>query len=253
MKTSDVSSNRPVQNNDPGSKPEAKKPQKDFKEVLDQPGGKKLIATKKKAFSPLNQEKNVKPDKLHSQTSEHKRVSGKGEREEVGESELGEGKSKKSSLHPEEGQVQPNIMQTGQGGVQTAMTAEKAGAPKGLSLEQLQSIVQKCHVGINEQGKPEMNFQIQTHHLGPMDLKVSADGDKIKIDFVTEDINAKEAIKENLNELSNMLREKGLTLGQTNFTTRDQDQNEKQQKQQEEAWEGPAYSDSGRPKKGFSL
>jgi flagellar hook-length control protein FliK len=259
MKTSDVSSNRPVQSNTQQPKADGKKPQKEFKEVLEHSGGKQVTGGKKKAFSPLNAEKQGKPDRLHGQsTSEHKRVDQKeqkGERESASESALGEGKSRKSSLSSEEVRIQPNTMPAGQTNVQGGAKAEVINAPKGLNIEHLQSIVQKVHVGMNEQGKPEMNFQIQTHNLGAMDLKVSADGDKIKLDFVTEDINAQEVLKDNLNELSNLLREKGLNLAQTNFTTRDQEQNEKQQQQQEQMWEGPMYSDlpTGRPKKGFTL
>ncbi|HSP07142.1 MAG TPA: flagellar hook-length control protein FliK, partial [Acidobacteriota bacterium] len=242
------------QNPDP-SQTQAKKPTKDFKEVLDQPGAKTQLAggKKKSTFSPLSQEKSGKPDKLQTQSSKgHARVEEKEERESIGESELGAGKKKKT-VSPEDVQIQPTPMTSGPGAVQTAVKAEKTHAAAGLKMEELQSIVQKVHVGINEQGKPEMNFQIQTHNLGPMDLKVSADGDKIKLDFVTEDINAQNVLKENLDELSNQLREKGLTLAQTNFSTRDQDQNEQQQQQQEQAWEGPMYAPTAKPKKGFNL
>lgn len=254
MKTSDVQSNRPVQQNPDPSQAQAKKPVKEFKEVLDQPGGKTQTTGKKKAFSPLNTETG-KQERMHTQgTKEHKRVETKADREAIGESELGEGKKKKS-IASEDVQIQPNVMPAGPGQVHHTGGAEKVRSTAGLKMEELQSIVKKVHVGVNELGKPEMNFQIQTHNLGPMDLKVSADGDKIKIDFVTEDINAQQVLKDNLNELSEQLREKGLNLTQTNFTTRDQDENEKQQKQQEEAAEGPMYSDrpTGRPKKGFSL
>lgn len=262
MKTSNVSSNQPVQNNPQQTKTEGKKSSKEFKEVLDSspkkniPGSKYSIDNKKKSFSPLNQEKSGSPAKMHAQPGEHKKVDAKCDHEETQDVELGEGKSKKSSLNSEEVQVQPNVMPPpGQTSIHGNIKPEVIQAPRGLSIEHLQSMVQKVHVGVNEMGKPEMHFQIQTHNLGNMNLKVSADGDKIKLDIVTEDINAQKVMKEHLDELSGLLRDKGLTLQQTNFTTRDQDQNEKQQQQQEEAWEGPKYSDlpTGRPKKGFSL
>lgn len=271
MKTSDVSRNQPVQQNPQQGKAEAKKASKEFKEVLDRSGAKKQPAgakytgeTKKKAFSPLNQDKNAGLGKTHAHTGEHKHIDtksdrqevGKDDHEEVGEFEVGEGKLKKSSLDSEEVKAQPNTMPgAGQTAVQGSSKPEVIEAPRGLNIEHLQSIVQKVHVGVNEMGKPEMHFQIQTHNLGAMNLKVSADGDKIKLDIATEDINAQKVMEEHLNELSGLLRDKGLTLAQTNFTTRDQDQNEKQQQQQEQAWEGPMYSDlpTGRPKKGFNL
>jgi flagellar hook-length control protein FliK len=252
MKTQDVSSNRPVQQNNDQGNVQAKKPQKEFSEVLDAPGNKSAGSAKKKSFSPLNADKGAGTEKSKTHSSRDRdRIEGRDDA--IEEKEMGKGK-KKSGVSAEDVQIQANAGMSGPGGLHGAAKLEKVHATRGLNMEEIQSIVKKVHVGVTETGKPEMRFEIHTHNLGPMQLNISADGDKIKIDFATQDVHAQELLKENLSELSQRLSEKGLNLSQTTFSSRDQDQSEKEQQQSEQAWEGPMFTDTpGRPKKGFSL
>lgn len=130
--------------------------------------------------------------------------------------------------------------------------ADKIQAKSGLRIEELQSIVNRVSVGVTEKGKPEFRFEIQTHNLGNLDLAISAEGNKIRIDFAVQDAAAQNKLEASLKELSDQLQAKGLQLAETNFTR--QDQSEKQEQQQQQQENADKYSPrSGGPRKPFSL
>jgi flagellar hook-length control protein FliK len=69
-----------------------------------------------------------------------------------------------------------------------------------------------------------------TDKLGALNLKVSSENEKINIQFVTQDASAQVELQKGLNELSQLLGQRGLNLAETNVMTRDQ-QSQQQQNQ----------------------
>jgi flagellar hook-length control protein FliK len=128
-------------------------------------------------------------------------------------------------------QVNPSVQ--GSQGIQQAGAAEAVQRP-GLNINEIQSIVNRVDLAVNEKGLPEMRFELQTQNLGNIDLKVSAENDQIRIELATDDINAQKVLEENLNELGEKLREKGLNLAETRFSQRGQEDAEKQQQNQQQ-------------------
>lgn len=262
MKTSDVSSNRPVQQSksEGSSKAGKGKTEKQFKEVLSGPSA-KSAALKKKGYAPLEkkgypplEKKEVGRDaQTHLGTHKgagHKRFDPQQTMEKDPHARV-EAKLKKTEEDPTLQPV-PGSMQNAPQGVHTEAKVGKVQNP-GLNIDEIQSIVNKVHVGINEKGSPECRFEIQTKNLGTLDLKVSAEKDQIHIEFVTEDKNAENVLKENLKELQQMLADKGLNLAETKFTPRDQQESEKQQSSGDESDDAyPPLPPTG-PKRSFSL
>ena len=82
---------------------------------------------------------------------------------------------------------------------------------------------------MNEKGLPEMNFELMTDKLGALNLKISSENDKIKINFVTQDASAQVELEKGLKDLSQLLGQKGLNLSETNVMTRDQQSQQQQQ------------------------
>jgi hypothetical protein len=252
MKTSDVSSNKPVQGNTgQGQRTEQKKPDKQFDKVLDESSSKQQASAKKaKPFSPLetkgHKKVSIASDKKEAaaakaegkaekektgmeETRDYDRIEAKGERDMGG----GHGMKKEASEELVAQQMQVNPSVQGSQGIQQAGAAEAVQRP-GLNINEIQSIVNRVDLAVNEKGLPEMRFELQTQNLGNIDLKVSAENDQIRIEFATDDINAQKVLEENLNELGEKLREKGLNLAETRFSQRGQEDAEKQQQNQQQ-------------------
>ncbi len=264
MKTSDVPSNRPIQSNTTNQSPRTdKKPQKEFDKVLDDSKGKLGGSLKKgeKPFSPLtskagygkksaaNDKETIrgegKAEKEGTRTTghhEHSRIEGKGEKDH-GEKDLLE----KESLSKDHSKVDAQIQANQQVQVQNqtkidATAAAQATQRPGLNINEIQSIVRRCELAVNDKGKPEFRFELETKHLGNIDLKVTTENEKVRIEFATQDVHTQEVLKENLKELSEMLQQKGLVLHETKFTPRGQEDSEKQQQQKEQQEQAEDYS-----------
>jgi flagellar hook-length control protein FliK len=125
----------------------------------------------------------------------------------------------------------------------------------GLNIDEIQSIVKKVEVAVNEKGAPEFRFELQTKNLGNLDLKVSTEDNKVNIEFATQDVRTQEVLRENLKELSEMLQQKGLMLAEMKFEQRggqDSEKQEKQRERQEQAQDGISPIEGG-PGRKFSL
>jgi flagellar hook-length control protein FliK len=278
MKTSDVSSNRPVQsgNTDQSARTD-KKPQKEFDKVLDDSKGKLGGNLKKgeKPFSPLASKatygkKPVGSDKDKDTIQgegkgekgasgatvqrEYSRVEGKGKKNHGDEDSLGRESTKdNSALDAAKVQTNQHGPLQNQPKVDATVAAQATQRP-GLNINEIQSIVKRCELAHNDKGKPEFRFELETKNLGNINLKVSTENEKVRIEFATEDIHAQEVLKENLKELSEMLQQKGLNLVETKFGPRNQEDNEKQQQQREQQEQGgDDYSPVDGPRKKFSL
>jgi flagellar hook-length control protein FliK len=230
MKTDGVSSNQPTQApSDNASKTDQKpKTQKEFKSVLQESGTSAL--PKKKVFTPLRKGVHVDSHTPGSgKTSGLKRPSLKsGERDTVDSAERRlSSKSKKSDL-PEAPTPQINPNAQAPAPIQGETEISKTQNP-GLNIDEIQSIVNKVQVGVNEEGLPECRFEIETKNLGKLDLKVSAEKEQIRIEFATDDANAQQVLEQNMKELHQLLQDKGLTLVETKFTQRDQQDSDQQQ------------------------
>jgi flagellar hook-length control protein FliK len=258
MKTSGVppnQSNQPADNKTTSSsKPAQKgKAQKEFKQVLQDSG--KGVVHKKKHFPPL-EKKNIAIDhppagqKHGTKITDPKMLDQ--ERAEFSEKEISPKLKKHGETDPAASgmMVHPNPNSPG---IQADAEVANVQRP-GLNINEIQSIVNKVQVGINEKGLPECRFEVETKNLGTLDLKVSAEKDQIRIEFVTEDNNAQQVLEQNLKELSQMLQDKGLTLAETKFTPRDQQDSDQQQQSSDgdsqDAY--PPLSPTGR-KRTFSL
>jgi flagellar hook-length control protein FliK len=104
-------------------------------------------------------------------------------------------------------------------------------------------------VGVNEKGLPEMNFEIMTDKLGALNLKVSSENEKINIQFVTQDVGAQAELQKGLNELSQLLGQRGLNLAETNVMTRDQQSQQQQdqgRRESESSFQKEAVKSRGR-------
>jgi flagellar hook-length control protein FliK len=232
MKTDGISSNQPAQTPSSNTSKTDEKPktQKEFKNVLQESGT--PAPPKKKIFPPLK--KGIAGD---SHTPGGGKAGGlkrpnlkSGDKGTVDSAERrpGSAKSKKSDQPEMPQQPQVNPQAQAPTGVQGETAAAKVQNP-GLNIDEIQSIVNKVQVGVNEQGLPEMRFEIETKNLGKMDLKVSSDNEKIRIEFATDDAHAQEVLEQNMKELSQLLQDRGLNLVETKFTQRDQQDSDQQQ------------------------
>jgi flagellar hook-length control protein FliK len=122
----------------------------------------------------------------------------------------------------------PTHLMMGPAPVQGKAEMEKVQGPA-LNIREIESIVQKVEVGMNEKGLPEMNFELMTDKLGALNLKVSTENEKISIQFVTQDAAAQAELEKGMTDLSQLLGQRGLNLAETNVMTRDQ-QSQQQQK-----------------------
>jgi flagellar hook-length control protein FliK len=256
MKTSDVSSKQPVQGKAAETKTEQKQKsgQKQFKEVLQEAKPKQVQISRSKPFSPL-EKKSVsstkgegKPtasksslDKTDGEPKIHSRIEAKEERENSGLSKHG----MKSEQIETPNLPNPVLQQSVQSS--TAVQGVKAvtEVKPALNLQEIESIVQRVHVGVNEKGLPEMNFELKTENLGNLSLKVNAENDKIRIEFVTHDSAAQDVLNQNLRELTQTLHNKGLNIAELNVMTRDQ--RDSQQERQEQS------SENGGDSEGFGF
>jgi Flagellar hook-length control protein FliK len=275
MKTSDVPSNRPVQQNNTNQSPRTdKKPQKEFDKVLDDNKGKLGGALKKgeKPFSPLTSKATYskksaandketprgegKVEKEGTGTTvqrEYSRVEGRGKKHHGDEDLLGKESSKDHSP-VDASQLQANQQVQLQNQLKAdSVTAAKATQRPGLNINEIQSIVRRCELAVNDKGKPEFRFELETKHLGNIDLKVTTENERVRIEFATQDVQTQEVLKENLKELSEMLQQKGLVLHETKFSPRGQDDAEKQQQQREQQEQGEDLTPIDGPRRKFSL
>jgi hypothetical protein len=274
MKTSDVSSNRPVQSGGDKTARSEKKPQKEFDKVLDDhKGQKKSTLGKQKPFSPL-QAKHGAGEKKGSYGDKkdlaEARAEGKAEKQGLGSTEQrdysrveargekGQGEHDALSKESSTDLLQPTALQGLQ--AQPQMNVQKptevqATQRPGLNIDEIQSIVKKVEVAVNEKGAPEFRFELQTKNLGNLDLKVSTEDNKVNIEFATQDVRTQEVLRENLKELSEMLQQKGLMLAEMKFEQRggqDSEKQEKQRERQEQAQDGISPIEGG-PGRKFSL
>ena len=253
MKTSGVSQQAPPQSTKAttqttGNKSSNKadsKPQKEFKEVLDSDPPKGPPIKGKFQGQGLKGAKLPKGEaegKQQPQTLGRKNLNTKGSKEDVGE-----GRSKKEEVtkkSPKENQDLkefnvPTHVMMGPSTVNAKAEMQKTSA-SALNIREIESIVQKVQVGINEKGLPEMNFELMTDKLGPLNLKVSSENDKINIQFVAENASAQAELQKGINDLSQLLGQRGLNLAETNVMTRDQ-----QSQQQQDRGRGDSESSYG--------
>lgn len=275
MKTSDVPSNRPVQSNTTNQSPRTdKKPQKEFDKVLDDSKGKLGGSLKKgdKPFSPLTSKASYgkksasndkdtvrgegKAEKEGTRSTverEYSRIEGKGKKEHGEEDSLGKESSKDHSPM-DAAQIQANQQVQLQNQLKAdAVAGAKATQRPGLNINEIQSIVRRCELAVNDKGKPEFRFELETKHLGNIHLKVSTENERVRIEFATQDVQTQEVLKENLKELSEMLQQKGMVLHETKFTPRGQEDAEKQQQQREQQEQAEDISPFDGPRRKFSL
>jgi flagellar hook-length control protein FliK len=270
MKTSDVGSNRPVQQQ--GGDKTARsdqKPKKEFDKVLDDgKGHKKSALGKQKPFSPLSKAAGEKKalfgekkdlaearaegkfQKLGTAATEHRdydRIEARGQKEH-GEGDALSKESKDMAAVNLQTQLQPQM------NIQQASEVKATQRP-GLNIEEIQSIVKKVELAHNDKGKPEFRFELETKNLGNIDLKVSTDDNKVKIEFATQDVQTQEVLRENLKELGEMLHQKGLMLAEMKFEQRGQDseKQEKDRERQEQAEQGITPIEGGGPRRRFNL
>lgn len=267
MKTSGVSSNPPVPGKSEGTSKTGQKDkaEKEFKEVLQESGGKAKLS-KRKAHMPLGKKGTAGDGLIHSRLKSGGQNSSDPKSVEVGRIRLAD-KMTRQGEEDAELKINSKLKQRGEEEA-PATVANPSGLPTpslqsetdvgkvqnpGLNIDEIQSIVNKVQVGVNEKGLPECRFEIETKNLGTLDLKVNAEKDQIRIEFVTEDANAQQVLEHNLKELQQMLQDKGLTLVETKFTPRDQGDSQQQQESSggdDEYY--PPVPPSG-PKRGFTL
>jgi flagellar hook-length control protein FliK len=235
-------------------KTESKPPQKEFKEVLHD-----KAEPRPKTQLPLKQQKGFKLEKMKDdrETPEHQALTSAGRKpvsaksgHDDSESDFGSKKKELSKKDKKEDLKEfsvPNMMMMGPSTVHGKAEVQKAGGPA-LNIREIESIVQKVQVGINEKGLPEMNFELMTDKLGPLNLKISSENEKIRINFVTQDASAQAELERGLKDLSQLLGQKGLNLSETNVMTRDQ---QSQQQQQDDRGRGDsrgAIGEAGKSK-----
>ncbi|MCI0416138.1 flagellar hook-length control protein FliK [bacterium] len=232
MKTSSVSQQAPAAkttDNKTPNKTEAK-PQKEFKEVLDSDAPK---VPRGKIYGKGLQ----KGPKLAKGQTEHqplthagkKPVSAKHGKEDFQEGALKKEEFSKKQVKEKEELKEFSVpnMNMSPASIQAKAEVQKTHAPA-LNIREIESIVQKVQVGVNEKGLPEMNFEIMTDKLGALNLKVSSENEKINIQFVTQDASAQAELQKGMNELSQLLGQRGLNLAETNVMTRDQQSQQQQ-------------------------
>jgi flagellar hook-length control protein FliK len=221
-------------------KAESKPPQKEFKKVLDD----KSEPRPKSSLQGKMQKGGLKHDKpmtAHQPMTPagRKPVSAKSDHEdadEFGFSKKEEPRKKAPKEELKEFSISSQLM--GPAPIHNKAEVQKAHGPA-LNIKEIESIVQKVQVGMNEKGLPEMNFELLTDKLGPLNLKISSENEKIKIQFVTQDASAQAELQKGINELSQLLGQRGLNLSETNVMTRDQ----QSQQQQKEGGRGDSSSE----------
>jgi flagellar hook-length control protein FliK len=233
MKTSGVTQQTPptkTTDNKATSKTDSK-PQKEFKEVLDSESPKPLRG--KMLGKGLQKGPKLQKGQVEHQPLTHagrKPISGKSGKDDLQEGVLKkEDFSKKLKEKEEFKEFSVPNMNVAPATIQPKVEVQKTQGPA-LNIREIESIVQKVQVGVNEKGLPEMNFEIMTDKLGALNLKVSSENEKINIQFVTQDVSAQAELQKGLNELSQLLGQRGLNLAETNVMTRDQ-QSQQQQDQ----------------------
>lgn len=90
----------------------------------------------------------------------------------------------------------------------------QAQAPKAERVsraEVIEQIVKKAEVIVND-GRQEMRMQLEPENLGKLTLKLAVEKGLITAKFVAESYEVKQVIESNLNELRDMLQEKGLDV-----------------------------------------
>ncbi len=242
MKTTGVSNQPPVsQSKTPDKeKPrtESKSSDKEFKKVLDKEGkppapppkGKYPVFERALPKSVKQQKGTAQEQPSAMQGKEEKKlgVTDRGPREPVSSKEDLLKKKSKEQDDLKEFSVPTHLMM-GPAPIHKQTEIQKSSAAAAaLNIREIEQIVQKVQVGINEKGLPEMNFELMTDKLGALNLKVSSENDKINIEFVTQDAAAQAELQKGIKELSQLLGERGLNLSETNVMTRD-DQSRQQQ------------------------
>lgn len=236
MKTSGVSQNTPPAASKAASDKTTpktdSKPQKEFKEVLDSDGSKtppqmkgkfsKIPPKGGKLSKELQKDHQEQPSLL---SAGKKPLAGKGDKQDLQEGILRKEETKKSIKEKEDLKEfsVPTTVMMGPAPIQAKAEVQKTQGPA-LNIREIESIVQKVQVGMNEKGLPEMNFELMTDKLGALTLKVSSENEKVNIQFVTQDAAAQTELQKGLNELSQLLGQRGLNLAETNVMTRDQQQ-----------------------------
>jgi flagellar hook-length control protein FliK len=234
--TSDVSQQQP-------QKTDSKPPQKEFKKVLDDQAGEaqgKDAAHGKggqhgkgalhgKLKGPFLKHEKEKAEHGPMTAAGRKPIHGKGDSDDAGE--MGFSKKDEKAKKPVKEELKPFTvpnMMMGPSTIQNKAEIQKAHGPA-LNIKEIESIVQKVQVGMNEKGLPEMNFELMTDKLGPLTLKISSENEKVKIQFVAQDASAQAELQKGMNELTQLLGQRGLNLSETNVMTRDQQSQQQQQ------------------------
>ena len=97
---------------------------------------------------------------------------------------------------------------------QQVSTAQKTDGAAGARLptEVLQSIVDKCFVGMNKQGLSEFHIQFKDDVLAGSSLRISAKDGKVSATFTTTNANVKRLIQSSEGELARAFGNKGMSL-----------------------------------------
>ena len=240
MKTSGLPQQTPPTSTKPAaadkstSKTDNSKPQKEFKEVLDSENSKAPPPKGKFGKIAPRSQKAPKQEPEHNPltTAGRKPVTSKPGKEDAAEmgqkkEEVSKKKAAKEDLDLKEFSVPTHVMM-GPASIQSKTEIQKAHGPA-LNIKEIESIVQKVQVGMNEKGLPEMNFELMTDKLGALNLKVSSENEKISIQFVAQDTAAQAELQKGMNDLSQLLGQRGLNLAETNVMTRDQQSQQQQQ------------------------
>lgn len=255
MKTSGVPQQTPPASTKPATDKAANKtdskPHKDFKEVLNSENSKtpqskgKFPKTSLKSHQPLKGEGEQQNQPLAAGRKPVSSKPGKQDQEEgVLKKEDFSKKPDKENLDLKEFTVPTHVMM-GPAPIQAKAEIQKTQGPA-LNIREIESIVQKVQVGMNEKGLPEMNFELMTDKLGALGLKVSSENEKISIQFVAQDSAAQAELQKGLTDLSQLLGQRGLNLAESNVMTRDQ---QSQQQQQQNRERGESEPGSTQPAK----
>jgi flagellar hook-length control protein FliK len=238
MKTQSATSTGSTQSTSqqqPPPKTDSKAPQKEFKKVLDdkaEPRGKSAPQGKMKGGLMKQEGAGAKTEHMPLTSAGRKPISAKHDADDAGEMGFSKKHEKTKQTEKKEDLKPfsvPTTMMMGPTTVHGKAEVQKAHGPSALNIREIESIVQKAQVGINEKGLPEMNFELITDKLGPLTLKISSDQDKVKIQFVTQDAAAQNELQKGMTELSQLLGQRGLNLSETNVMTRDQQSQQQQQ------------------------
>ena len=143
-------------------KTDSKPPQKEFKKVLDdqsEPRGKGAAHGKQLKGGFLKSEKSHQ-EHTPLTSAGRKPVSAKSDSDDAGEMGFSkkQEKTKKESKEDLKPFSVPNTMMMGPSTVHGKAEVQKAHGPSALNIREIESIVRKAQVGINEKGLPEMNL-----------------------------------------------------------------------------------------------